>query len=134
MNGNQGKFYFELETCRKFLLVTEWQEMKQTAESDWKKFKQVRELALQRYCERVLLDLQAISSDTRKSANERYLEIFKLIDDRNENLAYMFDNPRRSCAEYQLAAMYSHEIVTAEEIAGFGEEIRNRLLRRLLRL
>ncbi len=101
--------------------------MRHIAESDWKKFKQVRELALQRYCERVLLDLQAIISDTSRSAHNRYLEIYKLIDDRDETLAYMFNDHRRSRAEDQLAAMHSQKIVTSEELAEFGDELRARI-------
>jgi cytidylate kinase len=52
--------------------------MRDITESDWKIFKQQREIALERFCERVLDEIARISSDRTKSQHERYLAIYRL--------------------------------------------------------
>ena len=94
-----------------------------TSESDWKVFRKLREPALERYCERVLDELDRISSDASRSHHERYLEVFQLLRDRDEMLARAFDAPRRSQMLRQLAAMHALELLEADELARFAPDI-----------
>jgi ABC-type histidine transport system ATPase subunit len=94
-------------------------------ESDWKLMRKLHPIALERFCQRVLAEIESISRDSAKSSHQRYLEIFGVIKRRDEQIAEMFNNPRRSTAIRRLAAMRSHELVTEEEFAAFSPEVRS---------
>jgi hypothetical protein len=92
------------------------------SESDWRLFRQLRELALERFCERVLAEIGNVSSDPGQSHHERYLAVFRLIRERDKELAAAFDEPRRSTALQQLVLIRSRELLTDDEFARFGRE------------
>lgn len=71
-------------------------------ESDWKVFKKVSPFALQRYCEKVMRDVEQIIQDKQGDSHERYLTMYKIIRDGDKKLAIMFDDFSRSKATYQL--------------------------------
>ncbi len=89
-------------------------------EADWKVFRQLREVALQRFCERVLAEAHRISGSSTSSAHERYLELYRFIDERDDELARAFNDARRSAALLQLCAIVSQDLLTSEEIARFS--------------
>ena len=89
-------------------------------ESDWKVFRQLRTVALDRFCERVLSEIAGISSDSKKTLHERYLDVFAIVQDRDNDLAAMFNNPRRSTALDQLTTMVLCGLVTGEELQRFS--------------
>ncbi len=90
-------------------------------EADWKVFRQLREVALQRFCERVLAEAHRISAPSTNSAHERYLNLYRLIDERDDELATAFNDARRSMALLQLSAIVSQDLLTTEEIARFSD-------------
>lgn len=94
-------------------------------ESDWKRFKPLRQLALERFCERVLLDIGCVGADAGKSHHERYLDIYKLIQERDKELVRTFDYLRRSTAIVQIGHFRSLGLLTEEELTGFSEEMRS---------
>jgi hypothetical protein len=96
-------------------------------EADWKVFRQLREIALQRFCQRVLDDVEAIACDARKSCHERYLAIYRLMQDRDRELAVAFNNPRRSTAWIQFGAIHRHRLLTDEELGRLRPELREAL-------
>jgi hypothetical protein len=95
---------------------------RQISEPDWKLFRQVHPLALDRFCQRVLADVGRLAASMEKSAHDRYLEVFYLVQRRNKELAAVFNDFRRSTAWQQLALMRSHHLVTDEEFARFSPE------------
>jgi hypothetical protein len=106
----------------------------QISEPDWKIFKPVRQQALERFCERVLDDVERIRGDAAKSHHERYIEIYRLIKERDKELAHVFDYLRRSTALMQLAAFRSLQLVTDEDYMRFSaptREIIDGFLKRL---
>jgi hypothetical protein len=94
-------------------------------ESEWKLFRQFREVALDRFCQRVLSEIAGVSSDAEKSNHERYLAVYRLIEQRGKELADAFNDLRRSTALRQLACLRSLELLTDEEFARFGPETRD---------
>jgi hypothetical protein len=94
-------------------------------ESDWKLFRQLHPLALDRFCERVLQQLEKTVGDTKRSSHERYLAIYKLIEEQDAALSRAFDDKRRSTALFQLALIYSQDLITEEEITRFTPETRD---------
>jgi hypothetical protein len=98
--------------------------MRDIKESDWKLFKPLREIALERFCERVLDQVSSISSDGSKSRHERYLAIYRLVRERDQEIDSIFDYLRRSTAVRQLCAFRSHDLVTEQELHRFSPELR----------
>ncbi len=94
-------------------------------ESDWKVFRELKDIALERFCQRVLTEVIAATSKPGQTFHERYLAVFQLIKDRDEDLAIAFDGASRSNAILQLAKIQYHQLLTAEEMARFSEETRN---------
>jgi hypothetical protein len=93
------------------------------AESDWKKFKRVRTLALERFSQRVLDDCGRILGDESATAHERYLELYRLIQERDREIAEAFNDFRRSTASFCLRLMWQHGLVTDGEMSEFSPEI-----------
>jgi hypothetical protein len=98
--------------------------MRDIKESDWKLFKPLRAIALERFCERVLDEISRISSDGSKSKHERYLAIYRLVRERDQEIDPIFDYLRRSTAVRQLSAFRSHDLVTEQELRQFSPELR----------
>jgi hypothetical protein len=96
-------------------------------ESDWRHFKKVHSVLLERYCVRVLADLGAEISATDGTAHERYLRVYKLIHHKNEDMARAFDDFRRSTAVMQLGIMRRMQLLTDEELSLFSEQTRTRV-------
>jgi hypothetical protein len=95
-------------------------------ERDWKVFRQLRPVALERFCERVLSRIKGIvrSGDT---AHQRYLRVFKVIDEQDRELAALFNNPRRSTAWSQLLMICAQGLLTPEEMQRFSEDTQRRI-------
>jgi hypothetical protein len=93
-------------------------------EADWKVFRQLHPVALERFCERVLSETARLTRETGKSSYERYLALFKLIGKRDGEIAACFDDMRRSTAVRQLVAIQSRGLLTDEEFARFSSETR----------
>ena len=53
--------------------------MREIKESDWKIFRQLHPVAVERYCQRVLDESERLRGDTSQSAHERYLAIYQLL-------------------------------------------------------
>ncbi len=96
--------------------------MRQIKESDWKILRQLSAVALERFCEKVLSEVEAIRADNSKSIHQRYLDVFQLMRKRDKELAQAFDNLRRSTALEQLILMKAHGLITDEEFSRFSQE------------
>ena len=88
-------------------------------EREWKVLRALMPIALDRYCERVLGECRAVMDDTRKSHHERYLRLYRLIQERDRSLANAFNDPRRSNALFKLASLRGLELLTEEEFERF---------------
>jgi hypothetical protein len=93
-------------------------------ESDWKVFRKLRELALERYCERVLEEVRRKTEKRDSSYHERYLKLWALLRKRDKTIAYAFNNPRRSQAFFQLSNIVAENLLTDAELSQFSEETR----------
>ena len=88
--------------------------------ADWKLFRQVHRTALERFCEDVLSEIGRLVSDPGRNAHDRYLAVFKVVQQRDKELADAFDDLRRSSAFRQLAVLRSRGLLTDEEFARFS--------------
>jgi hypothetical protein len=96
-------------------------------ESDWKTFSELRLVALERFCKRVLDEVSRCPLNTEQSYHQRYLELFHWLGERNDELAKAFDDPRRSQMLWQLAAIYAYGLLKPDEFARFTQHTRERI-------
>jgi hypothetical protein len=97
--------------------------MRDIKESDWKLFKPLRKLALNRFCDRVLAEVSRIISDDTKGQHERYLAMWRVLKERDREIDPIFDYLRRSTAVRQICAFRDHDLITDEEFRRFSLEL-----------
>lgn len=95
------------------------------SEADWKYFRKLRTFALDRFCQRVLKELSQLLADNSPGYHDRYLAVYRLICDRDQELGETFEPQRRSMAIFHLARMFGSGLITDEEFAGFSDAARN---------
>jgi hypothetical protein len=89
-------------------------------ESDWRVFRELRPLWLQRYCAKVNKQLVTKLTDPNRSEHERYLDAYKFIHRKDQELGDAFSDFRRSTAILQIAVIRNLGVVTAEELQRFS--------------
>jgi hypothetical protein len=94
-------------------------------ESDWQVLRSVKDAALDRFCTRVMDECRAVMDDGNGSAHERYLRMFKLLENRDDELATAFNDMRRSRALQRISWMYSLKLFTDEEWERFSPRTRD---------
>ena len=96
-------------------------------ESDWKIFRELHPVALERFCRHVLDEVERLSRDSGKTCHERYLAIYRYTRERDEDIAFAFNDKRRSTAVFQIARIQALDLLSAEELSRFSEETRGKL-------
>lgn len=94
-------------------------------ESDWKLFRQLHPVALERFSQRILSEIGSINAESAKSFHQRYLDIFEVIGRRDREMSQLFDDLRRSTALTQIALIQSRGLLTEEEFSRFSTETRS---------
>ena len=93
-------------------------------ESDWKVLKQLHEVALNRFCQQALSDIEGIVTDTSRTPHQRYIALYEIVQRRDKEIVKVFDNLKRSTAFLQIAALRSRHLLESEEFLRFSEETR----------
>ena len=93
-------------------------------DSDWKIFRRLHPVALDRFCRRVIEEINHATSNCDENYHERHLEVSRLIMDRNDEMARAFDDLRRSNAFILLANIRESQLLTDEEFSEFSSEAR----------
>jgi hypothetical protein len=93
-------------------------------EADWKVLRRLRPLALERFCERVLAEIESVRHENAQSSHQRYLNIFQIIERRDREMGRIFDDPKRSNALTMLTQMRSNELLTEDEFSSMTLETR----------
>jgi hypothetical protein len=96
----------------------------QIPEADWKTFKQLRELALERFSRQVRIDCISKFEDSSLSEHERYLAVYNIIQDHDQEMERIFDSLRRSTALFQLRSFWTHHLLGEQDIQALSEESR----------
>ena len=91
-------------------------------EQDWKVFRELRQVALDRFCENTLDEARREIEREGKTPHERYLALYKRIENRDRDLDRAFDDFRRSTALHQAGIMHSMGLFTGAELRRFSED------------
>ena len=93
-------------------------------ESDWKTLRRLQPLALERLCKRVLDEIESVRNDSGRTFHQRYLDIYRIVEQHDREMAAIFNDVRRSNAMVKLARMRSSGLLEDAEIGSFSEETR----------
>jgi hypothetical protein len=96
-------------------------------EKDWKAIRRLHAEALERFCRRVLEHAARIAGSAGQSAHARYLELYKLVEEQDKEIEWIFNDLRRSNAVERLCAMCSRRLLSQEELACLSPETLERV-------
>ena len=92
------------------------------SERDWKVFRELRQVALERLCDKILAEAKAEIEGPAKTSHEKYLSLYKLMEERDDDVARGFNDFRRSTALMQIGIIHSMGLFTGEELRRFSPE------------
>jgi hypothetical protein len=93
-------------------------------ESDWRTLRRLQPLALERFCKRVLDEIESVRHDSARTFHHRYLDIYRIVEQRDREMASIFNDVRRSNAMVKLALMRSSGLLEEPEIASCAKKTR----------
>ena len=100
---------------------------KPISEPDWKRFKPLRKLAIERFCSSVLKEAATITASNEGTAHERYRELYQLVDERDKEIVQLFDPHTRTRAVMQLVGLCQMWLVTEDELTVFSDDLQSRV-------
>ena len=92
-------------------------------EPDWKRYKLLRELVIERFCAGVFDEAANIAARPDGTAHDRYCELYKLIMERDKEIVQLFDPLTRSRATMLLIGLCRLGLVTQDELCVFSEDL-----------
>ncbi|MBB4638294.1 peptide ABC transporter substrate-binding protein [Longimicrobium terrae] len=96
-------------------------------ERDWKVLRDLKQIALDRFCAQVLDECTRIIQNERLGAHDRYRRVYEITRERDRKLADTFDGLRRSNAFFALMAIRHQGLLTQDEFDRFSPELRDRI-------
>lgn len=103
-------------------------------ETDWKTLSRLKPLALDRLCERILLESEDIIVRAKEGGNHSaYLDLYRHIQESDERVGKCFNDWKRSQAMIILMNWRTENLLSEEEFAAFSAETRDKVERFLKR-
>ena len=96
-------------------------------ESDWKILRRLHPLALERFCERVLAEIERVTHENGRSFHQRYIETFTIVEQRDREMGRIFDDLKRSTALTMLAQLRANGLLAEDECSSLSPETRSAL-------
>ena len=93
-------------------------------ESDWKVLRELHGIALERFCQRVIEEVESTIDSRSNGDHDCYVKVFDLLRKRDKQLARTFDDLRRSNALFLLANIKHARLLTDDELMRFSSETR----------
>lgn len=97
--------------------------MKKISEPDWKVFKEIKIKAIDTFCNKALAEFEEVIKDKKGGSHETYALLYRLVQNRDKQIALIFDGQSRSKAPLQLLAMRGEGLVDKELLDQLSEEI-----------
>ena len=102
--------------------------MSDIPEPDWKLLRELKSVALERLCERILRRADEIRTQSGLTNHQRYIKLRELIHEQDKKVALAFDDHRRSTAFLKTMQIHRLGLLTDEEFAEFSEQSRKQVL------
>lgn len=94
-----------------------------TTDSDWEIFKEIKEKAKTRYCERALENVEKTIWNSEATHQERFLDLYVLMIEAEKKMNDIFDVHDPSRIFFQLLLMRREGLVEDDDLEGLSEEI-----------
>jgi hypothetical protein len=94
-------------------------------ESDWKKFKPLRDKALERFDLQTFKEVDEVIHQIDKNTRERYFDLYDVVAKRDKMIEQLFNHFGRSEAITDIASFYDLGLIETEELETFSEETRD---------
>ena len=91
-------------------------------ERDWKQLRNLKPELLDTLCERIHIQAESIIKSTVKSEHEKYLDLFKHIQDSDDVVARCFNDWRRSNISMKIGQLIAEDLLTDEHIQNLTAE------------
>jgi len=92
------------------------------SESDWKKFRNMKNDVLNQNCENIFVKIDQLIEKRKGNEHEIYLKLYRLIREEDRQIEILFDNLKRSNAIQKLAAWVSYGVISKETLEMFSQE------------
>jgi len=107
--------------------------MKHIKESDWKYLRTIKDTILNRHCDAILEVIDLILQNRKGEEHKSYIQIYRLINDKDKEIAVTYNDLKRSSAIDKICHMRKNLAMTDEEFSKFSEETQN-IVNRILDL
>ena len=97
-------------------------------ERDWKLLRELKPMTLERLCERILRRAAEATTEAGLTNHQRYIKLWKLVQEQNQEVALAFDDHRRSTAFLKILQIHRRGLFTKEEFARFSEQTRRQVV------
>lgn len=97
--------------------------MKNIKESDWKIFKEIKENAIILFCEHALDEFNEAINNKSQNPHNRYLLVYKLVQNRDKQMQLLFDGHSRSKAALQLIAIRGEGLADENLLNKLSDEL-----------
>jgi len=98
--------------------------LREIKETDWKALRRLHALAVERFCEGVLAEVERVMHNSTEDAHQRYLDIFRMMERRDREMARLFNGLKRSQGLMMLAQIRSAGLLTEDEFSSLSPETR----------
>jgi len=92
-------------------------------ESDWKVFKDIKEKAIELFCDHSLKEFEEVINDKALNSHERYTLLYELVNNRDKQMALLFDGHSRSKAQLQLIAIRGEDLADESLLKKLSKEL-----------
>ncbi len=98
--------------------------MRTIPEADWKKLRAIRDLALNRFCARILKELKSEieAAELATDSHKAYLDVYAHMEKRDEELGNLFNDWRRSTALATVISWARSGVLTEGELESLSED------------
>ena len=97
------------------------------SEKDWKIIRSMKDRILNLACCRIMSNVSMIIENDKDNAHAKYLELWEMLTNEDNNIALMFDDLKRSNAITKLAKWKMHDLITDEEMLQFSKETQEKV-------
>jgi len=94
-------------------------------ENDWKIFKEIKEKAVELFCEKSLNEFREAMDDKSNTAHNRYRYNYELVENRDKQMSLLFDGHSRSKALIQLIGIRGEGLADESLVVKLSDELRS---------
>lgn len=105
--------------------------MRHIKESDWKYLRKIQGKIVNRHCDAILEVIDLIIQNREGEEHKSFLQIHSLIEKKDKEIAFTYNDLKRSNAIEKICQMRRHLAMTDEEFSALSDETKdivNRIL------